>query len=150
MAEKFLNMVKGASVHTLPELQIGFGDPKAEFASCEEVEVFVRLCGAQFWSYRGVLPKDTKLNEVKAFVEKNRGLPIAQQVLQDENGYTFAQLGRPLWSVSNKCRLVIDLVHSDGHVLGSENRGWLKAVTIANIPHYLQRCRFPAYTQRLY
>ena len=90
----------------------GLGNAKAECERCEQIHVFLRCIGKTAMladSQRLLLHKNATLADAKKAMEEERGNPMRQEDVCDENGFRFskAMLSEPLWKFSNGCQLTL-------------------------------------------
>jgi hypothetical protein len=61
------------------------GRSKGRMRVLRQIQVFVRLSGVSYTSYRTIDPKTTQLGQLRGAFEKIHGGPITQESLLDEN-----------------------------------------------------------------
>lgn len=95
----------------------GLGNAAEEDKRCEQIHVFLRCVGKTATlaeNQRFLLSKNATVAEARAAFEQERGKPMRQSDVRDEDGFRFSEgmQKEPLWKFSSACRLTLSFQDS--------------------------------------
>ena len=126
MVEKALKMLTTVVQDNAP--RHGLGNAQSEADRCEQVHVFLRCIGKSSSlaeNQRLLLPKHLTVVDARLAMEAERGAPMRQESVRDENGFRFSKsmLNEPLWKFSNGCKLNLSFQDDWSKEVGKDFKG---------------------------